>query len=64
MSILGKNKLHNMGFNIPSGKVMARQAVLLNRMEEELPSESDIAKADDIELQEITEKTLCAGSPS
>ena len=28
---------------------------MLNRAEEELPSESDIAKADDIELQEIME---------
>ena len=28
---------------------------MLNKVEEELPSMSDIAKADDIELQEITE---------
>ena len=33
---------------------MARQAVMLNKVEEELPSVSDVAKADDIELQEIT----------
>ena len=30
---------------------------MLNRVEEELPSTSDVAKADDIELQEIMENT-------
>ena len=53
--ILGKNRLHSLGFDILRGKVTARQAVMLNRGEEELPSASDITKADDIELQEITE---------
>ena len=38
------------------GKVTARQAVMLNKAAEELPSESDITGADDIELQEIAEK--------
>ena len=38
------------------GKLTARQAVMLNKAAEELPSESDITKADDIELQEIAEK--------
>ena len=28
---------------------------MLNKVKEKLPSESDITKADDIELQEITE---------
>ena len=51
--ILGKNRLHRLGFNILVGKVTARQAVMLNKAAEELPSESDITKADDIELQEI-----------
>ena len=55
--ILGKNRLRRLGFNIPVGKVTARQAVMLNKAAEELPSESDITKADDIELQEIVEKT-------
>ena len=55
--ILGKNRLRRLGFNIPVGKVTAHQAVMLNKAAEELPSESDIAKADDIELQEIAEKT-------
>ena len=54
--ILGKNRLHRLGFNIPVGKVTAQQAVMLNKAAEELPSESDITKVDDIELQEIAEK--------
>ena len=54
--ILGKNRLCRLGFNIPVGKVTARQAVMLNKAAEELPSACDITKADDIELQEIAEK--------
>ena len=54
--ILGKNRLCRLGFNIPVGKITARQAVMLNKAAEELPSESDITGADDIELQEIAEK--------
>ena len=38
------------------GRITARQAVMLNKAAEELPSESDITKAVDIELQEIAEK--------
>ena len=56
--ILGKNRLHRLGFNIPVGKVTAQQTVMLNKAAEELPSESDITGADDIELQEIAEKAL------
>ena len=56
--ILGKNRLCRLGFNIPVGLLTARQAVMLNKATEELPSESDITKADDIELQEIVEKAL------
>ena len=40
------------------GRITARQAVMLNKASEELPSESDITKADDTELQEIVEKAL------
>ena len=40
--ILGKNRLRRLGFNIPVGKVTARQAVMLNKAAEKLPSESDI----------------------
>ena len=54
--ILGKYRLRRLGFNIPVGKLTARQAVMLNKAAEVLPSESDITKADDIELQEIAEK--------
>ena len=56
--ISGKNRLPRLGFNIPVGKLTARQAIMLNKAAEELPSESDITKADNIELQEITEKVL------
>ena len=53
---MGKNRLRDLGFDIPKGKLTAQQAAMLNGAEEELPSESDITKADDdIELQEITE---------
>ena len=54
--ILGKGGLLNLGFDIPRGKVTARQAVMLKKAAEELPSESDITRSDDIELQEIAEK--------
>ena len=56
--ILGKNRLRRLGFNIPVGRIAAQQAVMLNKAAEELPSESDITKADDIELQEIAEKNI------
>ena len=54
--ILGKSRLRRLGFNIPVGKVTAQQAVMLNKAQEELPSESDTTGEDDIELQEIAEK--------
>ena len=53
MDILGKCGLHSLGFDIPRGKLTGWQAVMLNKVKEELPSESDITKADDIKLQEI-----------
>ena len=55
--ILGKNRLRRLDFNIPVDRITARQPVMLNKAAEELPSESDITKADDIELQEIVGKT-------
>ena len=55
--IWGDRRLRKLGFNIPKGKVTAEQAVMLKRVEEELSSESDVAKADDIELQEIAKST-------
>ena len=48
--ILGKGGFRNLGFDIPRGKVTARQAVMLNKAAEELPSESDITRANDNEL--------------
>ena len=54
--ILGKNRLCRLDFNIPVGKATAQQAVMLNKAAEELPSESYITGADDIQLQEIAEK--------
>ena len=58
VDILGKSGLCNLGFDIPVGRIIARQAVMLNKAAEELPSESDITRADGIELQEIAEKAL------
>ena len=55
--ILGKKKLRNLGFDVPRGEVTAEQATMLNRVKEEMPSASDIAKADDIGLQEIAKST-------
>ena len=54
--ILGKGGLRSLGFDIPRSKLTARQAVMLNKAAEELPSESDVTGADDIKLQEIAEK--------
>ena len=56
--ILGKNRLCRLGFNILVGPITVRQAIMLNKAAEELPSESDITKADDIELQKIAENAL------
>ena len=56
--ILGKERLNDLDFSIlVEGKVTARQAIMLNTMEEELPFAFDVVKADDIELQEIMENT-------
>ena len=54
-SIPGKNRLHNLGFDVPGGKLTPQQSVTLNKAEEEMPSTSDIAKIDGTELREITE---------
>ena len=42
VDILGKNRLRNLDFDILRGKATARQAVMLNKAAEELPSESNI----------------------
>ena len=53
--ILGKNRIYNLGFDISEWSLSRKQAVGLNKAQEELPSASDVDKADDIELQEIVE---------
>ena len=55
--MLGKARPCELGFDIPGDEPTARQAIMLKRVEGELPSASHIAKADDIELQEIKENT-------
>ena len=51
MKILGKEGLCDLDFEIlRSSKVTAQQAIMLNRVEEELPSAPDISDMDDIEL--------------
>ena len=54
---MGKEGLRNLDFNVSKGKVTARQAEMLNKAEEEIPSASDITKVDDLKLQEIAKST-------
>ena len=54
--ILGKGRLCDLGFDITAGPMSPRKYLLLNRLEGELPSASEVDKTDEIELQEITEK--------
>ena len=56
--ILGKNRIYNLGFDVSEWPLSRKQAVAMNKAQEELPSASDITKVDDIELQEIAEKAL------
>ena len=44
VDVLGKGGLRNLGFDIPRLKVTARQAVMLNKAADKLPSESDITR--------------------
>ena len=53
MKILGKKVLRDLDFNVPKGKVTAWQATMLNKVEKEIPSASDVDKGVDIELQDI-----------
>ena len=55
--MLGKNRLPDLGFDVPSG-LTPRQAIALNKAEEEMPSMSDVAHLDDTELQEIMENVV------
>ena len=54
--ILEDGGLRNLDFNVSKG-VTAKQAAMLNKVEEEIPSVSDVDKAGDIELQEIVKST-------
>ena len=56
--ILGDGGLQDLDFDILKSKVTAREAVLLNEAQEELPSVSDADKVDDIELQEIVKNAM------
>ena len=42
-----------MGFDISKGKVTPQHAIMLNKAEEEIPSMSDVANADNVELQDF-----------
>ena len=56
--ILGKNRIYNLGFDVSQWPLSRKQAVALNKAQEELPSASDVDKGNDIELQEIAENAL------
>ena len=53
VKILGANGLHYLGYNVPKGQ-SALDFIKMKRAKEKLPSASDIAKADDIELIELS----------
>ena len=57
MKILGTEGLRDLDFNVSMGKVTSRQAEMLNKVEKEIPSLSDVDKMGDIELQEIAKST-------
>ena len=50
--ILGDGGLQDLDFNVPKGKATAWQVEMLNIVEEEMPSVSDVDKAGYTELQE------------
>ena len=47
----------DLNFDISKGKVTSWQTEMLNKVEEEIPSASDVDKAGDKELQEIAKST-------
>ena len=53
---LGIRGLRGMGFDILNTNLKPRHVLDLQEKRVDLPSASDITKADDIELQEITQK--------
>ena len=50
IKILAKEGLRALDFNISKGKVTSLQVEMLNKVEEEIPSASDVDKAGHIEL--------------
>ena len=50
--VLGKEGLREIGFDIPKSSVSARKALM------KMPSASDIGKANEIEMQELTRKAI------
>ena len=56
MDALGIRGLREMGYNIAKTNLKPRFVLDLLEKQAELPSSSEIAKADDIELEEIAEK--------
>ena len=58
MDRLGKEGLRDLGFDVPVGKITARQFMASYRPGSQLPSTSDITGVNDIELQEIVENAL------
>ena len=55
--IFGKNRIYNLGFDI-SEWLSRKQAVALNKAQEELPSASDIDKVGDIEIVENASRSI------
>ena len=58
---LGMDGFIEMGFPMERGdrkKLTSRKSAMLRRTERELPSASDVTKADEIELKEITDKSI------
>ena len=54
-TILGQRRLFKLGFDASEWPI-SKKVEVLKKAQEELPSRSDIAKADNIELQEMTKK--------
>ena len=48
---LGKEGLRDLGFDVPVGRITAHQFMASYRVESQLPSMSDITRADDIHYQ-------------
>ena len=56
--VLGKTRLREMGFDIPKGNFSAKQATILNKIGEDLPSSSKVSQATDLELETISKDVI------